>query len=949
MPKLRPTALGAKALAFVVLVWVAFFAAPYTNLYFLWLCFFGTLAAVALLAGLRSLLGLRAELLLPGHAVANTPVDLTIVIDAGTRARHGLVVTVWFGKERIEIGRIPLAVGSGSYALKMPPRLRGIHAITKATVSTAAPLGLVRASVRAAVPTELVVQPHPLAPERLPHLAAMGKDREAEVAGFREYRLGDDLREVHGRASARRASPVVREREPRGLEGAVLSLDRRTSAAALEAGLEIVAGFAEQSARRGATLRLVTNDLDRTYAKRPGGGARPLGELARWLAAASPLPPEASAPPPARESLPVADLLRGAAPRPAPAAYVPPPAATRYSLPALLALVLVDLGFVAITGAVALPWVGLLVAITLATPWLVRWRDRMAWRVAWNLSVLLLFAGLMRDVVTSSVLSLLEDGLVLAAFCQVHLVNNLHRDQKPDLLILNSAMIGVVTAFFSQDLAYSPLYAGYVLAMARVLGPGPGSFLRGLLVLVASALAFVLVPRDFERAGFALDALRNLQSRAMTGDGPQDKIPLVRDLRALPSDALVMRGRVVSGVAPHEPIHLRGGTYTLLEPDGWQPTRGRQRGANPTSNDGWLARSTREWIRLEGDSGTVLRFQQTRRDVTRLPAPLDAVRVRVLDGDPPITSSILADGALRCMPGPGSEVFAWEVELATERPPLSGKVRAKVPNDLLPYTWLPTSAMTRSAEELHARYASRVRVGADQHELVETFRASLSAERHYALPGEPGFAERLEGFLAGKGSGHCEHFAGALAILLRMARVPCRLASGWLVHEWNDARTELVVREKHAHAWVEVRDPDGGWYVVDATPARTGPEGPGVDSLAELAQRARSLWSLVTGFTSDSRTALFQRIVSWPTLVAVAGLVIAIHFARKRRRGSEAIVVRAWRRALGRAGLVLRPGETPRELVERARGAGLPPDRLRALVEATEAHEHSRYASDASR
>ena len=78
----------AKALAFVVLVWVAFFAAPYTNLYFLWLCFFGSLAAVAIVTGFRTLRGVSAEL----------------VVEGGSRviARHNLPATIEELKTRLK-------------------------------------------------------------------------------------------------------------------------------------------------------------------------------------------------------------------------------------------------------------------------------------------------------------------------------------------------------------------------------------------------------------------------------------------------------------------------------------------------------------------------------------------------------------------------------------------------------------------------------------------------------------------------------------------------------------------------------------------------------------------------------------------------------------------------------------------------------------------------------
>ena len=98
MPRLSPTALGANSLAFVMLVWIAFFAAPYTNLYILWLCFFGALATVTVLASYRNLSGVRAELLVDEPATAGVSMDLRLVLDTGHRPRRKLLVTVWFGK-----------------------------------------------------------------------------------------------------------------------------------------------------------------------------------------------------------------------------------------------------------------------------------------------------------------------------------------------------------------------------------------------------------------------------------------------------------------------------------------------------------------------------------------------------------------------------------------------------------------------------------------------------------------------------------------------------------------------------------------------------------------------------------------------------------------------------------------------------------------------------------
>ena len=81
-------------------------------------------------------------------------------------------------------------------------------------------------------------------------------------------------------------------------------------------------------------------------------------------------------------------------------------------------------------------------------------------------------------------------------------------------------------------------------------------------------------------------------------------------------------------------------------------------------------------------------------------------------------------------------------------------------------------------------------------------------------------ADPLEDFLFAEKAGHCEYFASAAAILLRLGGVPTRYVNGFLGGEWNDLRKVITVRENRAHSWVEAYlGQEGGWVRVDATPA----------------------------------------------------------------------------------------------------------------------------------
>ena len=78
-------------------------------------------------------------------------------------------------------------------------------------------------------------------------------------------------------------------------------------------------------------------------------------------------------------------------------------------------------------------------------------------------------------------------------------------------------------------------------------------------------------------------------------------------------------------------------------------------------------------------------------------------------------------------------------------------------------------------------------------------------------------ASSIREFLFRKRAGYCEHFAAGLALLLRGAGIPSRVAAGYLGGEWNGVGKYLIVRQSDAHAWVEAWI-DGRWVTLDATP-----------------------------------------------------------------------------------------------------------------------------------
>ncbi|QDV67781.1 Protein-glutamine gamma-glutamyltransferase [Rosistilla carotiformis] len=99
----------------------------------------------------------------------------------------------------------------------------------------------------------------------------------------------------------------------------------------------------------------------------------------------------------------------------------------------------------------------------------------------------------------------------------------------------------------------------------------------------------------------------------------------------------------------------------------------------------------------------------------------------------------------------------------------------------------------------------------------------------------PANVDPMDYFVSTQKSGHCQFYAGALALMLRSQGIPARLIVGYKTDEYNNYGEYYIVRQLHAHAWVEAyferhqlpaevdlygQAPGGGvWMRLDATPA----------------------------------------------------------------------------------------------------------------------------------
>ena len=186
------------------------------------------------------------------------------------------------------IGRVgageSVAVGSKNHFVQ-----RGVYSLETLTLSTSFPFGLFTKERDIPLPGELVIWPRSNRPVRLsaprggrrrPEFSDSSEGAPAargEYRGLREYRVGDDPRDIHWRSTAKIGTPVTREYDQDTNETIRICLDTRGEPGeAAEAAIEVAAAVAARAYRRGRPFGITTctSDLD------SGGGS---GQFERVL------------------------------------------------------------------------------------------------------------------------------------------------------------------------------------------------------------------------------------------------------------------------------------------------------------------------------------------------------------------------------------------------------------------------------------------------------------------------------------------------------------------------------------------------------------------------------------------------------------------------------------------------------------------------------------------
>ncbi len=299
---MRLTGFGLKGVVFYATTLVAFYATPYSNLFFLLLGFLTLLGLLGAVAAHRNLRGVSAAF----DELAPVPSDASVVLPVELFASGGVRFQVAAhveleGGRRIS-GTLDVLEGRGTLALRCPPLPRGCYTVARAIVESSHPFGLVRARRVSQTEGELIVYPSPRssiegrsAADALDELLGRGDPGAGDLqpASLRDHREGDGVRGIHWRASARRGRLVVQEWEGGSGQGLEVVLDRRCEPDVLEKALATVSAMVALARINKETLRIYSQDLSATF----GDGQRPWSEALRFLACAELVPEHGLAPP----------------------------------------------------------------------------------------------------------------------------------------------------------------------------------------------------------------------------------------------------------------------------------------------------------------------------------------------------------------------------------------------------------------------------------------------------------------------------------------------------------------------------------------------------------------------------------------------------------------------------------------------------------------------------
>lgn len=503
---------------------------------------------------------------------------------------------------------------------------------------------------------------------------------------------------------------------------------------------------------------------------------------------------------------------------------------------------------------------------------------------------------------------------------------------------LCGALAGLAAlCFLSRHRVYAWIYAS-LLAVLSLDVPATWPLLIALGAMVASVLAVAFMQGGLVQTGWrgALGFTVFVGMMAVLGLGLMNAIRASEGMLVNAVYQLMKDPEVEPGLGLRSELGLpirsrmRGGKRTLFELSGERPERLRTVVFDQFDGVRWRTSAAL--------AGTVL-------DLAKLPPPAATHTMEMLVLTP-LGTMLPAPAGTRAVEGTNPEVRGGWVLHA---PKLEGTLLTFHADaaERLPPEPAPDATLTALPEELKAElepFAADLTRGArTPRQMAEALAEHFREEYVYSLDVDlQGKGSPLAVLIREKRPAYCTYFASAMAALLRVRGVPARVVGGFAPLEQNPLNHATVVRERDAHAWLEVYLADEGRFVAfDPTPWRSRDGALGLEDekpglLGNLLGAGLSLLRRALAiFRSDPSGFLWSMVKSpffFVPLVALAAWRLLGARQQRRAKGpreamrgadpaTRAAYARYLRALERRAGLVPAPAETDDELLARLRAA----------------------------
>lgn len=332
---------------------------------------------------------------------------------------------------------------------------------------------------------------------------------------------------------------------------------------------------------------------------------------------------------------------------------------------------------------------------------------------------------------------------------------------------------------------------------------------NGTAVLtVALTLAlFFLIPR------MGAGVLQKTSGEALRTTGFSDRVDLGTIGSVKQDPQIVMRVEMPDQTAVNKDrLYLRGLAYDQYNGQSWSHSGTRRRSLSLMADGTFLARPAGSYP-PDSLSGPI------RQDIM-----LETLDTEVLFAAPMAElvsgefSTVQDDamGGLRLSAPPSSRIRYSVTSHAPRLVPDEQIASTLVYPDSIRAYYLQVPAGSQLVAELAGRVS---------HEAMTPFARTMAIQQHllenygYSLEADTAtLSHPLEEFLFKRKTGYCEHYATAMVVMLRTIGIPARLVTGFLATEWNEYGGYFTVRQRDAHAWVEVYFPRSGWITMDPTP-----------------------------------------------------------------------------------------------------------------------------------